>query len=561
VAVALALCVAPAFFLRLDSTPFYRTMEAREGLVVQEMDRSGNWILPRRNGTEIPSKPPLFHWLALGAARLAGGVSEGTMRLPSAVASTVTVVVTGLLGYELFGASVAVVAGLMLATMRIVVEQARESWVDATFAGLVVAALAAFFHAYRNPPSLRWARWAFAAATAGAVLAKGPAGWILVGLPVATFLWWRGELGFLARFLGSAGIFAILLSPLLWYAAAIYDGGQAFVEKQLWQENLHRFLLGHGKRRASLFYFIPRFVAGAFPWSLLFFLGAWRLSRGEDRKGTSFLLVWWAAIFLFFSLSAGKREVYLLPLYPATALVAAGYGLPALPCTGSSPRALRWTAWALFAAVVGVAFAALGLSARGLLTPESPILDTLFGSSKWGHAAHAVRVGNEHAAVAATALLLLSAALGTTLAFGLRGEWRRAVLAVLGGLLAYYGLFHPFAHESYKRFKASKPFALEVRKLVPREAPLYAVELPEQSQIYFYLERHVPPAPCVATTLDSCPPGYYLLPAGRWEAVRAGVPDARELRRTSEVVLVRLGPRVVPSEPPSRQRSVRPPGS
>src|SRR2546425_10844227 len=46
----------------------YEGGEAREGLVVREMLRTGDWILPLWNGSVVPSKPPLFHWLAAGAA-------------------------------------------------------------------------------------------------------------------------------------------------------------------------------------------------------------------------------------------------------------------------------------------------------------------------------------------------------------------------------------------------------------------------------------------------------------------------------------------------------------
>src|SRR3989442_8790279 len=64
----------------------YEGGEAREGLVVREMLRTGDWILPLWNGSVVPSKPPLFHWLAASAAALTGaGVTEHTLRAPSIV--------------------------------------------------------------------------------------------------------------------------------------------------------------------------------------------------------------------------------------------------------------------------------------------------------------------------------------------------------------------------------------------------------------------------------------------------------------------------------------------
>src|SRR5437762_11624634 len=55
----------------------YEGGEAREGLVVREMLRTGDWILPLWNGSVVPSKPPLFHWLAAGPACRSGAGGAG----------------------------------------------------------------------------------------------------------------------------------------------------------------------------------------------------------------------------------------------------------------------------------------------------------------------------------------------------------------------------------------------------------------------------------------------------------------------------------------------------
>ena len=60
------LIVSSALYLTgLGDVPFYTKGEPREGLVVWEMTHGGGHVLPLRNGNEIPSKPPFFHWLAL----------------------------------------------------------------------------------------------------------------------------------------------------------------------------------------------------------------------------------------------------------------------------------------------------------------------------------------------------------------------------------------------------------------------------------------------------------------------------------------------------------------
>src|SRR5205814_2137790 len=85
----------------------YEGGEAREGLVVREMLRTGDWILPLWNGSVVPSKPPLFHWLAAGAAALTGaGVTEHTLRVPSIALAGLVVLPVFLAGRASGGAGV-----------------------------------------------------------------------------------------------------------------------------------------------------------------------------------------------------------------------------------------------------------------------------------------------------------------------------------------------------------------------------------------------------------------------------------------------------------------------
>src|SRR5438270_5001086 len=80
-----------AFSWRLGEGPIYRTMEGREALVMQEIARTGNWILPLRNGETIPSKPPLLHWAGVMASHITGSVSEWSVRFPCALFSALSV--------------------------------------------------------------------------------------------------------------------------------------------------------------------------------------------------------------------------------------------------------------------------------------------------------------------------------------------------------------------------------------------------------------------------------------------------------------------------------------
>src|SRR2546426_6912149 len=94
----------------------YEGGEAREGLVAREMLRTGDWILPLWNGSVVPSKPPLFHWLAAAAVGLTGaGVTEHTLRAPSIVLARLVVLLVFLAGRAWGGEQVGFLATLVLA--------------------------------------------------------------------------------------------------------------------------------------------------------------------------------------------------------------------------------------------------------------------------------------------------------------------------------------------------------------------------------------------------------------------------------------------------------------
>lgn len=326
----------------LRSPPITTHGEAREGLVVQDIVRNDRWVLPYRNG-ELPSKPPLFHWLAAVVAETFG-LSDATVRLPSALAAWAMALATFALGVTL-GGQVAgwLAAGVLLGTHGFW-KSASEARVDMLFAACITLAIAGFFRWYST--ASRVARAGCYLATACAVLAKGPVGALLPALVIFVFLaredrlgWWReradGErrplpgTGFATalRCLWSWPLAAVVLVvDLGWYGLAYRAGGEQFLAVQLLRENLDRFvgrgIFGqHGGH--PLFFLAGHLAIDLLPWSLVLAWAALRWLRGEREDAAGRLLhAWWIVILGFFTLAFGKRGVYLLPLYPAIALLA-----------------------------------------------------------------------------------------------------------------------------------------------------------------------------------------------------------------------------------------------
>src|SRR5438445_11435622 len=112
------------YFPYPDSTPFFDKGEPREAMAVQDIVQRGEWLVPLKRATDIPSKPPLFHWSAALTSRVTGKLNEATIRFPSALYATVGVLILYLLGQKLFGTRVALLGAAILATTSIDAHQA-----------------------------------------------------------------------------------------------------------------------------------------------------------------------------------------------------------------------------------------------------------------------------------------------------------------------------------------------------------------------------------------------------------------------------------------------------
>jgi 4-amino-4-deoxy-L-arabinose transferase-like glycosyltransferase len=318
--VRLALCL-PVFLAVLALVPpVFTRGEAREGLVVQSLLAGGDWIAPRREG-RLASKPPLYHWMAAGIAEVVGE-SDTTLRMPSALAAWAMTLATYAIGLALFDRRRAWLAvGTLVSTVGFW-RPATEARVDMLFAATITVALAGFAVWLRT--SSTNARWVLTLGTAAAVLTKGPAGVVIVGGVVAATLIAGREGRRLRDLLAPAPVVAAATIVVAWYVLAYRRAGAELVAVQIVHENVER-AIGFGtferQRRSHPLKMLVVFATTLLPWNLTL-LAAWRLPGTWQGR---FLHAWWIVVLAFFTVAAGKRGVYLLPLYPAIALVAADW--------------------------------------------------------------------------------------------------------------------------------------------------------------------------------------------------------------------------------------------
>ena len=328
------------FLVNLGGYPFYTKGEPREAVTVLAMATGGGVILPMRAGIELPSKPLLMHWVAALLSMLFGGVSEWTVRMPSALFGLAGVLACYYYVRRLFSARAALISALILATSIQYLQSATGARVDMTLTFFMEVA---FFEFLLIGEGLTRRRSLLYVAIALAVLAKGPVGLVLPG--AVALVWiavqWRWQLLRDLNLARGAAIVAVLAG--WWYVAASIIGGRAFIEKQLIAENFVRFVgaADFHEGHAHAFYYLEAALTGGFlPWTPLLALVIWRALRAPLKADSRlvYLVIWFVVVLGFYSFSHSKRGVYLLPLYPALATIVALYLVDAIDAPSSTAR-------------------------------------------------------------------------------------------------------------------------------------------------------------------------------------------------------------------------------
>jgi 4-amino-4-deoxy-L-arabinose transferase-like glycosyltransferase len=350
-------CGALLFGWRLGSHDLWPPDEPRFGLVAREMLERRDFTVLSLNDHLYTDKPPLFFWAIDACALLRGGVDEWAARLPSAAAAVLALLVLYRLGAWLDSERTGLLAAGVFATAPQIVQSGRWAQIDMTLGLCVLGAIALLARARMGPTGGRAPILGAWAMMGLATLAKGPVGLLLPLLVIVPAALLEGDGRGLRRLVPPAGVVLYLLVVLSWFVPFARRLGLGTALGIATHQTVERYLDAWNGRH-PVWYFLWEFPLDFAPWSLFLpAAGAFALSERERprRRVALFLMVWFAAVFLFFSFSTGKRGVYLIPLYPAASLLVARLFARGGPDRLRSPV----VAWAGLAAVLaaGLPFA------------------------------------------------------------------------------------------------------------------------------------------------------------------------------------------------------------
>ena len=446
--------------------------EPRFTLAAKQMVENGDWLFPHRGVELYADKPPMLMWLEAASFELVRNWRIAFM-LPSFLSALGCLLLVYDLGRRLWQRKVGMYAAMATLMCIQFVFQAKRAQIDPLVVFWITAANWGLLRHLLCGPN--WRLYWFGCFCAGlGVITKGvgflalfmllPYIWAAVRrwdgvVLMAPGAWWRWLLGLPAT-LAAIGLW---LLPML-LAARAHTGNPvyaAYVNNILFHQTAGRY--AHAWHHIhSAFYYLPIMLYNWLPLSLTYPGSVARWWQALKAKDARILLPlgWIVLVLLFFSASAGKRDVYVLPIVPMLALITAPY-LEAMLST-------RWLRALCIAFLLVMGGAMLGLGGYALLA----------------HPAFAAKLAYERGFDGpADSLWWMCIVIGAAQWILLALFWRRVHRAIAGGMLVLWAVWGLWAYPLLDGSSSSSDLMANVRAHLAPQDEIALVDWKEQNML------------------------------------------------------------------------------
>ena len=461
------------WFATLDYRHLIPTDEGRYAQMAREMMVSGDYITPRYNDYKYFEKPPLHIWASAITFQLFG-LGEWQARFWSGLTGYLTILLVGFTAAKLFGRVTGYLAALILLSSPMWVVGGHFNALDmglSAFLNLALCSLLLAQHAYEHhrPQSGRNWMWVCWLAMGLATLSKGLIGIVIPGMVLFAYIVTRFDWKLLSRLHILSGLVIFLIVTAPWFIAVSIQNPE-FAHFFFIYEHFERFTATAHGRTAPAYFFLPLVLVGFLPWMPQFFRSAWQTLK-QYRIGSFsaewMLWAWFAVILIFFSISRSKLPGYIMPVFPALAILAAKSIADYLE--SHAHLSIGWRLQTLF-------FALLALTG-------------FFFLSEIGRNGQP----DEVAAYQAYTVWIVIA-LSCLLAFSLVASLFAKRNSLLSIALFAFGFFLTATiagtgHETLGRAVSGYDLAQRVKSQIPKDAKIYSVRLLDHT-VPFYLERN-----------------------------------------------------------------------
>jgi 4-amino-4-deoxy-L-arabinose transferase-like glycosyltransferase len=312
-------CVA-VLLVNLSGADFFEPDEGRNAEKAREILLLNDWVTPHENFLPVLDKPMFFYWLVAVSYKIFG-VGELAARLPSTVFALGCLFLVYRFAHQWWGSWEALWSVLILLTSVEFFLLARIVRSDMTLTFCVTLALCSFYSAMHteDEKAKKLHCLIMYGALGAGTLVKGLIGLVIPGMVFFVYLLLTNKWSILRRLhlLPGALLFLVIVTPWYLWVDARNPG---YLRYYFWDDHFARYLTDAFDRTERWFYFFPVVAVGFLPWSLFLPLVVKDSWEKFDDKNI-FLILWAVLPFLFFSASNSKLAHYVLPIYPALAIL------------------------------------------------------------------------------------------------------------------------------------------------------------------------------------------------------------------------------------------------
>src|SRR3981081_4526983 len=311
--------------------------EARFAQATKQMVETGDFVDIRFQDDVRYKKPVGVYWLQALAVETASalGLPRAQVRIwlyrvPSLIGAIGAVLLTYWTALAFVTRRGAILAALILCSSVLLGAEARLAKTDAMLLLSVVAAMGALARVYlswqrgEDPVHPSWTAPAiFWTAVAGGILLKGPLILMFVGLTILTLAILDRSASWLWRLRPVWGLMWLLVLVLPWFVAIFWRAGDAFFADSIGGDMLSKLAAqeSHGAPPGS---YLLMFWVTFWPGAPLAGMAAPAIWRARREPGAQFLLAWLVPSWIVFEIVLTKLPHYVLPLYPAIAILTVG---------------------------------------------------------------------------------------------------------------------------------------------------------------------------------------------------------------------------------------------
>ena len=316
----LSLVCVVVLFLNLGSANFFEPDEGRNAEKAREILLLNDWVTPHENFLPVLDKPMAFYWLVAFAYKIFG-ITEWSARLPSALFTLGCLLLVYRFARQWWGPWEAMWSVLILLTSVEFFLLARIVRADMALTFCVTLALCSFYSAIHaeNEKAKSLHCFLMYGGLAAGTLVKGLIGLFIPGMVFFVYLLLTHQWSILRGFhlLSGTLLFFVIVAPWYLWVNARNPG---YLHYYFWDDHVTRYLTDEFSRTQSWFYFFFIVAVGFLPWTFcLPFVAKDCWQKLDDRN--MYVVLWAVLPFLFFSGSNSKLPHYVLPIYPALAIL------------------------------------------------------------------------------------------------------------------------------------------------------------------------------------------------------------------------------------------------